>query len=329
MAYSVYSAFREFNNNHVNLDSQVTDQARKSRDWLIDNLERFPDAIDDFPKLFSKRHIKYGSFARNTKITPLDDIDLILTFSAQESTYFTITPGKCYCLFVNADAKNLIKISNDDGTINSIKLVNLVRKSLKGIGNYSSADINRRQEAVTLNLTSYPWKFDIVPAFYTDTGHYLIPDGNGNWKATDPRIDQENVTGCNQQHNGIILQLIRTLKYWNVRSVMPTIPSYLFEVLIVNYFKSQLDVKDWIDFNLRAFWLHLSKAIYNSVFDPKNFQGNINNIELTDKYKISKKAIDAYKEADEAINLKLNEDSPRKSINKWRTIFGTDFPKYG
>ena len=43
---------------------------------------------------------------------------------------------------------------------------------------------------------------------------YLIPDGNGNWKKTDPRIDAANVTNLNQQHNGNILKVIRLAKYW-------------------------------------------------------------------------------------------------------------------
>ena len=224
MAKNVNEAFTEFNRDFVNLDSEESTTARKSRDWLIKQLENLPDKVDDFPKLYDGMHIKFGSFARNTKIRPLDDIDLILTFYAQSSSYTTIKYGQNYILNVPEDAKTLRKLCNYDNTLNSIKLVNKIVSSLDEIEHYKAADKHRRQEAATLQLNSYDWNFDIVPAFYTITGYYLIPDGSGGWKATDPRIDQNRTTEINQKHDGKILQIIRTLKYWNKRVQMPTIP---------------------------------------------------------------------------------------------------------
>ncbi|MFN2423862.1 MAG: hypothetical protein ABR572_08815, partial [Cryomorphaceae bacterium] len=42
--------------------------------WLI--------GVDDFPNDYPDKHIKFGSFARNTKIRPLDDIDLMYCLGA-------------------------------------------------------------------------------------------------------------------------------------------------------------------------------------------------------------------------------------------------------
>jgi len=328
MAKSVNDAFEEFNNNFVNLDSEETIKARKSRDWLFDNLENFPSQIDDFPRLFEGMHNKYGSFARNTKIRPLDDIDLILTFSGDGSTYTTFSYGTSYNIHVPSKATNLRKLCNDGGVLNSIKLVNKLVSSLNGIEHYKSAEIHRRQEAATLSLSSYDWTFDIVPAFHTDTDYYLIPDGSGGWKATDPRVDQNLVTTCNQNYNGKILQIIRTLKYWNSRALMPTIPSYLFEIIIINYFNSQDEISKWIDINLKNFWYHLSSKIYGSVNDPKKFQGDINTLSYDEKSKVSEKSKSTYEKAVEALRIEIDEKDSRKSIDKWREIFGNDFPKY-
>jgi hypothetical protein len=328
MAKTVNSAFQEFNRDFVNLDSDITKTARSSRDWLIKQIEKFPSSIDDFPRLYDGMHIKFGSFARNTKIRPLDDIDLIITFSADGATYFTHEYGKLYTISVPEESTNLRKLCNDDGTLNSIKLVNKIVSSLKEIEHYKAAEIHRRQEATTLSLSSYEWNFDIVPAFYTDTGYYLIPDGKGNWKATDPRMDQELVTNCNKKHNGEILQIIRTLKYWNRRAQMSTIPSYLFEVIIINYFNSKNEIKDYIDLNLINFWAHLHSCIYDRVEDPKSLSGNLNDLTLEDKRKISDKALDAYTKANEAIKAETEDKDQQKAINKWLEIFGNDFPKY-
>lgn len=328
MAKNVNSAFAEFHKESVNLDPERTKKANSSRDWLIGQLKGLPDKIDDFPALYEGMSVKFGSFARRTKIRPLDDIDLTLTFGATGSTYWTHIYGQSYTLTAPESATKLRKLCNDDNTINSKKVVNKIVSSLDQIEHYKSAETHRRQEAATLQLNSYEWNFDIVPAFYTDTGYYLIPDGNGKWKATDPRVDQNRVTEVNQKHDGKILQIIRTLKYWNSYAKMPTIPSYLFENLVLNYFDSKTKIEDYIDYNIKHFWYHLKSAIYNSVKDPKGFQTDLNSLSYDDKVKISEKAEDTYNKACEAYEAELKEKNQEKAINKWRTIFGDSFPKY-
>lgn len=329
MATTVGRAFEEFNKNIVNLDPDRTRIARSSRDWLIEQLEGLPKKADYFPNLYDGMHIKYGSFARSTKIQPLDDIDLILAFSADGTTYTNYSFGAYYKLNVPTSNANLWRLTNDDGTLNSKKLVNKIVSSLSNISHYAKADIHRRQEAATLKLTSYEWNFDIVPAFYTDTGYYLIPDGTGDWKATDPRVDQNITSDTNAKHDGKILQIIRTLKYWQKRPTMPTISSYLFENMILNYFSSHVKISDYIDFSLRDFWLYLGTAISSPVNDPKGFSGNLNTLTLSEKMKISIMADNAHIKANEAISFECHDHNHEKSINKWAEIFGGDFPKYG
>ena len=312
MTLTVNSAFDEFNKNTVNIDPERTKKARSSRNWLIDQLQTLPSKIEDFPRLYNEKHIKFGSFARNTKIRPLDDIDLILTFSADGATY-----SKChlysntYYIHTDNASQNLKKLANDDGYLNSRRLINKLVSSLQEIPQYYDAEVHRKQEAATLKLLSYEWNFDIVPAFFTVNDFYLIPDGNGNWKATDPRIDQTRVSNINQKHNGKVLQLIRTLKYWNNRASMPTIPSYLFENIILNFAERQSELSDYIDFNLRDFWHYLKDAIYYEVEDPKGFQGNLNILSYDEQIKISLKADDTYTKASEAIYSETQEKNQK------------------
>ncbi len=330
MALIVNSAFEEFNKNVVNIDTEKTKKARNSRDWLIEQLISLPSKIKDLPRLYNEKHIKFGSFARNTKIEPLDDIDLILTFSADGATYSeSILDSNTYYIHTDKASPNLKNLANDGGYLNSRRLINKLVSSLQKIPQYYRAEIHRKQEAVTLELLSYEWNFDIVPAFFTVNDFYLIPDGNGNWKATDPRIDQERVSNINQKHNGKILQLIRILKYWNHRTSMLTIPSYLFENIVLNFAEQLSELSDYIDFNLRDFWYYLKDAIYNKVQDPKGFQGNLNVLSFDDKIKISLKANDTYTKALEAIHFETQESNQKKAINKWREIFGNEFPTYG
>lgn len=329
MATTVNGAFLEFNKDIINLDSEKTKKARISRDWLIKQLNNLPIKVNDFPILYEEKHIKFGSFARNTKIRPLDDIDLLLVLNGSGGTHYELPfQNNTHTIHIPEESKILRKLCNEDETLNSIKVVNKIVSSLNQIEHYKNAEKHRRQEAATLSLNSYEWNFDIVPAFYTTDNFYLIPDGKGNWKKTDPRIDQDNVTTINQKHNGQILQLIRILKYWQKRPTMPTISSYLFEVIVLTFFNSKNKIADYIDFNVRDFWFYFKDAIYASFPDPKGFQGELNNLTYDEKYKISQLSENTYKKACEAIDLETIDKDIKKSINKWKEIFGNSFPDY-
>ena len=325
MSQTVNGAFAAFHRDYVNLDPERTQIARASRDWLLKQLISLPSKFSDFPKLYDGMHVNYGSFSRNTKIRELDDIDLLLTFFAQGTTHECLIPGKEFILRPPNTAKDLMERCNEDGTLNSIKMVNMLVNALGEIDQYESSDIHRVQEAATLQLVSYEWCFDIVPAFYTDTGHYLIPDGQGRWKATDPRIDHERIVRIDKHHGGRLIQVVRTLKFWNERAMMTTIPPYLLENIILNYFEKKEPISVYIDFTLREFWDYLKTGINYSVPDPKGFQGDLNNLSFDERNGISSKATEAHTKANEAITLETSGGDQMAAIRKWAEIFGPNF----
>ena len=65
------------------------------------------------------------------------------------------------------------------------------------------------------------------------------------------------------------------------------------------------------------------------MYDPKGFQGDLNTYSYSEKLSLSQKADWAYNKANEAIKAEVDEKDVQKSINKWREIFGNDFPNYG
>ncbi|RAR75606.1 SMODS domain-containing nucleotidyltransferase [Flavobacterium aciduliphilum] len=327
MAKTVNTAFNEFNKDVVNLDIDRTNKANSSRDWLFGQLNNLDSKDDlDFPFKYEDKHIKFGSFARKTKIRELDDVDIMFCLTANGATY--LKKFNTYTIHTS-NAGYRLKNLSDNYILNSRKVVNKLKSSLSKIEHYKSADLHSRGEAATLNLQSYEWVFDIVPCFYTDTNLYLIPDGNGNWKSTDPRIDQELITNTNQNYNGRLLQLIRTLKYWNRHHSSHTISSYLFEQIVINYTNSRTELSQWIDFDIRDFYNYLALSIYSAVNDPKGIQGNLNTLTYDQKKSISDKSSWAYSKAKEATNAETNEKDQEKAMNKWGEIFGSKFPTYG
>ena len=326
---SVISAFNNFQRDSVNLDSARNKKARNSRDWLIDQINGF----SDFFPLYSAMHISFGSFARKTKIRPLDDIDLMFAMMGagctyEENIFGTVTvkvPIECsaYSNYCHPNTQ----------TLNSIKVVNEFVRKLAAIPQYKNAQTKRNQEAAVLNLTSYDWVFDIVPCFFTSEDNagrsfFLIPDGSGNWKKTDPKIDRQRVTTINTNGAGNVLNVLRLIKYWQKRSTMPAIGSYLLECMILDYYETNSSCSAYQDLEIPELLNYISSAIYGSVNDPKFIQGDLNTLDFDTKFKVSQRA-----SADRLIAIEAREAEAdgdiRKSIRKWRDIFGNNFPKYG
>lgn len=326
MAKTVQSAFNTFNDNIVNLSSDDVASARSSRDFLLANLHSFHTKITDFPLTYSEKSIKFGSFARKTKIVEVDDIDLMLCFSGENAYYSEHYTGKFKIHTENAD--NRLKLLSDNDILNSRKVIEKIKSSLLNLHHYQKAEIHRQQEAVTLKLSSYDWNFDIVPCFFTTGDFYLIPDGNGNWKKADPRLDQERVSDENQRQNGRLLQLIRTLKYWNSeRKITHKMGSYFFENLVIQFAK-KYGLSSDIDLDIRNFFLYLHYNILNDFDDPKSFQGNINNLSYGKRLDVRNKAFDMYQVCCNAYSYKENYEY-EKSIKEWQKVFGWRFPNYG
>mgnify|MGYP000063286989 CR=1 FL=1 len=331
MATTIIIAFEQFLSNTVNLDSEKTKSARASRNWLIDRVHEFETKYDDFPKLYTEKDIGFGSFARRTKKRPLDDIDMMLCMTGRGASY---SENGGLIEITVSDNSNLRKLCFDDtDKLSSRKVINKFIEKLKNISQYDNADIHRNQEACTLKLKSYEWNFDIVPCFFTTEGNdgktfYIIPDGAGNWKKTDPRIDKDKTTRINQDCDGNVLNLIRIVKYWNKRPTMPSIPSYLLENMILNYFDGKDSfVSSYVDKEFSGILDEIQAQIFFPVYDPKGIQGDINTLTIDERDKISTRAFVDSVKASQARDAE-KAGHTKSCFSKWQEIFGSEFPKY-
>jgi hypothetical protein len=329
MATSVNAAFAEFLANSVNLDPDVTAQARASRDWLVAQLHGFPLSDTTFPLSFEAQDVFFGSFHRRTKIRELDDIDLIACLSAEGSKYWS-DPGRIRIRV--PDNTRLRSLCHDDtDELNSRKVINRFIRGLETVPQYKNSG-TRNGEAVVLELESRPWSFDIVPGFFTEPEadgrtYYLIPDGNGHWKKTDPRIDQERITSINAAHQGNVLHPIRLIKFWNRRPVAPAIPPYVLECMVLDHYQTATASK-WPDLEVAPVLLTIATAVLGPVHDPKGIQGDLNQLSFADRLSIYRRANQDAVAAVEAREAERRGDH-RAAIVLWGQIFGSDFPQYG
>lgn len=336
MASTVNSAFSSFLTNSVNLAPQRVTAARNSRDAMFERINN----LKGFLPLAKSYHMQFGSFARGTKIRPIDDIDLIICLSGgglQECTSSGWDDYKIKLSDTTSVFKQYCDVSypsyygygyNPTYYLNSNKIKNAFKSALWAEHDCSKAELHSRGEAVTLKFTSYEWNFDIVPAFCV-SDYYLIPNGTGGWKKTNPKLDRDRVKIINSKCGGYALNLVRIVKYWNRRQTMATMPSYLLEAMVMNYCEGASDFSQFVDMEFANFLKYLINNIFNCVSDPKGIQGNINTLSYSQKQSIYQRASSDYTKACNAIYAETQEKDHPKSIRIWREIFGGEFPAYG
>lgn len=326
-------AIQEFMRDQVNLDPTQTGLARTSRNWLIDQIRSFPQKDDTFPRPYQEVDVLLGSFHRRTKVRPLDDVDLIFGLSAEGSTYGT--SGSQIVLYAHQESRRLLSLCHD-GTqqVNSRKILNRFVMALSNVPQYRRAEIGRDGEAAVVSLSSYTWSFDVVPAFFTKPEsdgrqYYLIPDGQGHWKRTDPRIDDLRIATQDRRHGGVVLPCIRLLKYWNKRRTVPTVRSYAFESIILSHYESLASAATtYIDLECRNVLNTLASSIYLPIPDPKGIQGDLNTLSITERMELSTRANVDVNLIDEALRAEQSGDH-QTAIARWRQVMGPDFPAYG
>lgn len=84
--------------------------------------------------------------------------------------------------------------------------------------NYSKNEIKQSSPTIIIELSSI--RFELAPA-YNSWGTYYIPapsNSYSNWISTDPSSMKEELNEKQKSHKYLIRDLIRVLKYWNVKN---------------------------------------------------------------------------------------------------------------
>lgn len=328
MPFSVNACFEAFRREKVDLDPGQIETARASRDFVWRNLEIL-SGDQMLPRIYSGMSLNFGSFERKTKIRELDDIDMMVCFSGIGGLYSTLTENKEYRITFEESVPVIKDCLGDNGELNSRKMVNQLIKGLEEVEHYKKAEMHRDHEAARLQLVSYPWNFDIVPCFYTVEGFYLIPDGQGRWKNTDPRIDKTHVTEVNLKNHGIVLPLIRLMKYWKKKKWNEVVSSYMFEQMVLNATETihLFPIGSWQS-RVQQVLQYLSNAIKQPVWDSKGIQGDLNDLDQEAREDLSLRAFMSYLSATKAIESEM-AGAIQEAVKQWALIFGDEFPAYG
>jgi len=146
---------------------------------------------------------------------------------------------------------------------------------------------------------------------------------------TDPRKDQDLITEVNKKHNGLLLPVIRFIKYWNTyRYSPPSLPSYYLETMIITGLRYSFSSLTSIKSAIPTVFSNLRSAVLSSCPDPKGLGANL---ELAVGWDTRKKVSDVAGDMASYANMALdaeNRSDHKTAIGYWAKIFPS-FPSYG
>jgi hypothetical protein len=165
-------------------------------------------------------HYLSGSYARDTAIYPLDDVDIIFLINPSYwnvSPLWTVSPQ-----FYPPPEKVL------DSFANAIRY------------RYPISSVYGQRRSVCLQL--HHLDVDVVPAVKDKSNPKFvrIPDSTAShWILSSPLLHSENATSVNKYQNGKFKPLVKLLKYWNGN--LPStakLKSFAIETMTVKIFKN-------------------------------------------------------------------------------------------
>jgi len=325
---TVEGALRSFARQTIDLTPTDVAHARRSRTFLMQRLGTLRTKAD-IPRL-TGTIIPFGSFARRTKIRPLDDIDLLVVIRGTDLATERWTQNTDVTLTPPAGSWPK-KYLTPAGHLNSRVVLNGLKAHVASIAQYRNSVKRSSGQAVVLQPTTKDWVFDLVPAVAVRGGnrtitHYLIPNGKGAWMATDPRRDALNTRNVSAQVVGEMYATIRLVKFWNQRGGKPKLGSYHLETMALEGLKRQPFLSaDPLDM-LGTCLSYISQRVYHEYPDPKSLLGPI---DAGLSFEVRSKVARAASRAAEHVRLaSRSELSPREARGHLRKVFGQAFPTW-
>jgi len=228
--------------------------ASKSQNRLREILANKSTTDATFPHLLSRVDEDFlgGSFARHTKIWPLDDIDIYFPIDGA-GLFYVQNGGRLPFSLLTDNPLRPQRLLNAEWLRGQYIGSDLVLSGfLKAVAQaYPNSKLRGDQHAVCLGTTvaatseSVGIGFDIVPCFCLapdggGTNIYLIPDGSGSWLRTNPRVDTVVCKDLHDYHNKTFRKVVRLVKYWNANGFNGRFASYFIELAIGQCFLEQM-----------------------------------------------------------------------------------------
>lgn len=241
-------------------------------------------------------NLQVGSYGRYTGIKGISDLDMLYIMPPSKWGDYNKAGGQTKLL---QDTKDTISKT------------------------YSSSVIKVDRCVVTVNYTDS--HIDVQPVFEIEGRDYKYPDtyGNGCWKTTKPRKEMDAMVEFSANKNQNLRRLCKMSRSWKNKHGV-CIGGLLIDTLAYNFLKSTT----YYDERSFAYYDEMCRDFFKYLYDQPKSQTEYGALGSKQRVKVRKsfkrKAKKAYDLAEEAIAA----TSDKTKHNKWRDIFGNDFPKY-
>lgn len=189
---------------------------------------------------------------------------------------------------------------------------------------YPQSDIKVDRCVVTISFSDGT-HIDVQPVFEIEDSDYKYPDtySGGSWKITKPRKEMDAMFEFQNNKNRNLRRLCKMARAWkNKQGVV--MGGLLIDTLAHNFLNSTSDY----DEKSFTYYDEISRDFFKYLYDQPKSQKEYAALGSKQRVKVKKsfrsKAKTAYNLACEAIE----STSKKNQHNKWRDIYGKDFPKY-
>ncbi|MGN2375602.1 SMODS domain-containing nucleotidyltransferase [Sphingobacterium spiritivorum] len=240
--------------------------------------------------------LQVGSYGRYTGIKGISDLDMLYIMPASKWFDYNKSGGQSKLL---QDTKDAISKT------------------------YSSSDIKIDRCVVTVNFADS--HIDVQPVFEVEDQDYKYPDtyGDGCWKITKPRKEMDAMVEFSDNKNRNLRRLCKMARSWKNKHGV-CMGGLLIDTLAYNFLKSTTYYNE----KSFAYYDEMCRDFFKYLYDQPKDQTEYGALGSKQRVKVKKsfrrKANKAYELAEEAINAA----SDKTKHNKWRDVFGNDFPKY-
>jgi len=244
-----------------------------------------------------------GSYARHTKIYPLNDIDVFLVRNAQRTA---------------------LALPGTSGILPDAALTEVAQAVQNALP--LTATVKRQRRSVNVQITGLPFGFDLTPAWLRHPDGYWIPDTtSGGWIPSDPDLHSTMMTRANEQGYGKLKPLIKMVKHWS-RNNYDRMCSFHIELICADIFSRQALVNYPV--GMAVVLANLPSYINTTMMDPIYRVSKVNkDSSPSEAAELVLRAKSDVQRANDALKFE-NAGRLNEAIAKWKEIFLTGFPKW-
>lgn len=325
MIQMIETAFSNLLDKNITLAKPDIIQGSKSHNYIRSLLVNKHGTDKQFPRFIDGDFLS-GSYARGTKLHPLDDIDVMMILDGRG--FHAIRQGVVLDAEVRGGSNPSVLLSRvgPDGMLNSKLVVDLIHKAL--VSSHPSSKVRKDNQAINVKLAS-GIGIDIVPSFHIiprdgSQDFYYIPEGGNSehWLTTNPKLDgkiSDNFVGV---YGEKFKDVVRLIKYWNHFYNADRLKSYHLEVIVWKTFVPFGTVITSYPFALRYFFNNAETHLRNLCPDPTTLGGPVDTYLSFQDRQLSLATLQKAKN-DLAKPFLISQNTLAELV-QWKKLFGPD-----